>query len=137
MNKRCSKKLSVFLAALLLLGSIICVTQACAESKVSMTGTILAPGEKGNVNTYVLWTQAKKWHFTIDKLSAIDPVGTSPDAWAILHEVSPNQINIVGNKKIIQSFSDAAAPGKKFRIDGVLYVADGVMLIGSINEIKK
>ena len=104
MNQRCGKKLSVLLAALLLLGSIICVSQACAEPKISMIGTILAPGEKGNVNTYVLWTQAKKWHFAIDKISAVDPVGTNPDAWSILQEVSPNQINIVGNKKIIQDF---------------------------------
>ncbi len=137
MNKRYSKKLSVFLAALLVLGSIICATQAFAEAKVSMVGTILAPGEKGGVNAYVLWTQAKKWHFNITKIDAIDALGTSPDGWSILQQVSPNQINIVGNKKVIQDFAAAATPGKQFQIDGVLYVADGVMLIGSINEVKK
>ena len=137
MKKRCSKNLSVCLAVLLLLGSIICATPAFAEPKISMVGTILAPGEKSGVNAYVLWTQAQKWHFNIQKISAIDAVGTSPDGWSILHQVSPNQINIVGNKKIIQDFADAATPGKKFQIDGILYVADGVMMVGSINEIKK
>ncbi len=137
MNKRYSKKLSVFLAALLVLGSIICATQAFAEAKVSMVGAILAPGEKGGVNAYVLWTQAKKWHFNITKIDAINALGTSPDGWSILHEVSPNQINIVGNKKLLKDFADAATPGKQFQIDGVLYVADGVMMIGSFNEIKK
>ena len=67
MKKRCSKNLSICLAALLLLGSIICATPAFAEPKVSLIGTILAPGEKGGVNAYVLWTQAQKWHFNIQK----------------------------------------------------------------------
>jgi hypothetical protein len=137
MNKRYIKKLSVFLATLLVLGSVICAAPAFAEPKISMTGTILAPGEKGGVNAYVLWTQAQKWHFNITKISAIDAGATSPDGRLILHEVSPNQINIVGNKKIIQAFADAATPGKQFQIDGILYVADGVLFVGSMNEIKK
>lgn len=137
MKKICSKKLSFFLAALLVLGSIICAAPAFAEPKVSMIGTILAPGEKGGVNAYVLWTQAKKWHFNITKIDAIDAMSDGPDGWSVLHEVSPNQINMVGNKKLLQGFSDAATPGKQFQIDGILYVADGVMLVGSFKEIKK
>ncbi|MCP4576199.1 MAG: hypothetical protein GY846_07950 [Deltaproteobacteria bacterium] len=136
MNKRCSKNLSVCLAALIILGSIIFATPAFAEPKVSIIGTILAPGEKGGVNAYVLWTQAQKWHFNIKEISAIDSLGTSPDGWSILHMVSPSQINIVGNKKIIQDFARKATPGKQFQIDGILYVADGVLFVGSINQIK-
>ena len=44
---------------------------------------------------------------------------------------------MVGNKKIIQDFTNAATLGKQFQIDDVLYVADGVMMIGSFKEIKK
>lgn len=137
MNRRFRKKLSVFLGVLLLLGSLICVSQAFAEPQIQMRGTILAPGEKGGVNAYVLWTQNQKWHYNVTGINVTDTVGTAASGWSILQEVSPSQINLVGNKKLIKSFADAATPGKELQISGVLYVADGVMLLSSFSEVKK
>ena len=139
MKKRFSKKSSVivFLALVSILGSMICFSQAYAEPKVTMTGTILSPNAKGNVHTYVLWTQSQKWHFEVTRIEAIDTAGTSSYGFTILAEITPPQINIVGNKKIIQDFAKSAVAGKYFQLEGILYVADGVMLLSSAKEVKK
>jgi len=139
MKKRFSKKLSVFvfLALVSILGSMICFSQAYAGPKITMTGTILSPNDKGNVHTYVLWTQAQKWHFKVTRVEAIDTAGTSSYGFALLEEISPPQINIVGNKKLIQDFAKSAAPGKHFQLEGILYVADGVLFLSSAKEVKK
>ena len=128
--------MSVFICALLLLGNLVFVGQAFAEYQITLFGTVLAPGEKGGVNAYVLWTQNQKWHLNFTKASVIDNLGSTPDAWVVLQQVSPNQINIVGKKELIQSFAAAAIPGKKLQISGVLYVDDGVMLMSSFEEVK-
>ncbi len=137
MKKINRKKLSIL--ALFTVISVFCCLlsfdQVWAEPRVSLKGMILPMSEKGDLYTFVLWTQDKKWHFRITKTNDENP--TSSDVWEMLNEVSPPQIHLVGNKEIIAGFFKEAAAGKVFQLDGILYVADGVMMLSSAKELKK
>ena len=109
----------------------MCFTQAHAESNVTLVGTILPLNEKGELKAFVLWNKAEKWNFEVTRC---DDVDGGPE---ILNEITPPKIHIFGNKKAIDAFTKSAKVGKQFAIEGILYVADGAMLVDSIKELKK
>ena len=137
MEKRFNKKLSVFgfLAIISIFVGIMCFTQAYAEPRVTLVGTILPLNEKGELNAFVLWNKAEKWNFEVTKGVSLD--GGLASVSEALNEIIPPKIHIFGNKKAIDAFTKSAKVGKQFAIEGILYVADGAMLVDSVKELKK
>ena len=137
MKKRFSRKLSIFgfLAIISIFVGIMCFTQAYAEPKVTLVGTILPLNEKGELNTFVLWNKAEKWNFEVTRGDSID--GGLPSVLEMLNGINPPEIHIFGNKKAIDVLTKSAKVGKQFAIEGILYVADGVILVDSVKELKK
>ena len=103
--------------------------------EVILTGTFLSLDAKGDLNTYVLWVRGTKWHFQIKSIRVQSPWIVND--WDLLHEITPPHLHLIGKEKTIQRLKQPDVIGKSFRLQGTLYVADGIFHITSEEDVSK
>jgi hypothetical protein len=105
--------------------------------QVTLTGTFLTMKDKGGLNAYVFSIRDKNWLFKVTNIEVPTATPGGASGWAILDEITPPRIWLLGDEKEIKRLRESNVLGKSFVLRGTLYVADGAMVITSAKEVSK
>jgi hypothetical protein len=104
--------------------------------QVTITGTFIAKKAKGDTNVFMLTVHDEKTMLKkLFKVTDIDTDRGSP--WVVLNNLFPPRMNIIGDDKDIKIFRQDDIVGKSYTIKGNLYLNEGILYVGSVNEATK
>jgi hypothetical protein len=104
--------------------------------QVTITGTFIAQKAKGDTNVFMLTVHDEKT--MLKKLFKVTNIKTDRGSpWVVLSKVFPPRMNIIGADKDIKIFRQDDIVGKSYTIKGNLYLNEGILYVGSVNEATK
>ena len=102
---------------------------------VRLIGTLHAPGDKEKavgMNTLKLFVDKKEWIFKIKK--AVDLTGDMTEL-DILENIWPPQLTLRGPANLIDPLQQPDVAGKRFVIQGYLYISDRILEVDSVRDV--
>ena len=118
MKKTPKKSMCILVLAFIIIFGI--TNKYANGADILLIGTFISPDEKGNTKTYELWTDDKKWRFTVTK--AIIMSGAAVNGWRVLAEIRPKKIKLIGEESLIAPLKQPRIVGKTFKLRGDLHV---------------
>ena len=100
---------------------------------VLLIGTFISPDEKGNTKTFELWTDEKKWRFTVTKARVMSRASVS--GWRLLSEIFPRKIKLFGDERVTAPLKQPEIVGKAFKLRGSLYVNQKTFHLNIVEEV--
>ena len=132
-NKMCLSALAFIL--------IFGITNAYARAggtgpfDVLLIGTFISPDEKGNTKTYELWTDEKKWRFTVAKAHVMSRASVS--GWRLLSDIFPRKIKLLGDERVTAPLKQHEIVGRTFKLRGSLYVNNKRFHLNIVEEVME
>jgi hypothetical protein len=108
---------------------------ATGSSDILLIGTFISPDEKGDRKTYELWTDEKKWRFTVTKARNMGPAGGS--GWRPLYDISPRKIKLFGDERITAPLKQPEIVGKTFKLRGTLHPNNKTFRLHIVEEVME
>ena len=136
MKKTPDKKIwFLALAFILIFGITNEYAHGAGSSDILLIGTSISPDEKGNTKTYELWTDDKKWRFTVTKAYVMSRASVS--GWRLLSDIFPRKIKLFGDERVTAPLKQLEIVGRTFKLRGSLYVNNKRFHLTIVEEVME